>query len=271
MASLCTQTVQHFVASPLAASAQSGNVHFEKPSVKVSSVLSAKWHRNPTPFLGACVQLEKECCTVLHVQRQSLGVNVRAAKRVTSDRSFVLTATLVALEGREEEVQQLCKQVIEWADGLKADKSKGVLQFECSVDAYEKNVFHFWERYSSFPAMNDTRASPEHCKFMNDVRPLLSSPVALAAYEYKDGQIGCMLNPIGPKGEGGLDDATGQGGSGGGASYKQTSQGLQQGIGEREGWGIEKAIELSQAKSAAQDAARSIAEGLKSLFGNNKN
>ena len=28
----------------------------------------------------------------------------------------------------------------------------------------------------------------------------------------------------GPKGEGGLNDASGQGGSGGGASYKQTAQ-----------------------------------------------
>ncbi len=42
----------------------------------------------------------------------------------------------------------------------------------------------------------------------------------------------------GPKGEGGLDDATGQGGSGGGANYKQTVQ-TDLGNIERESWGME--------------------------------
>lgn len=42
----------------------------------------------------------------------------------------------------------------------------------------------------------------------------------------------------GPKGEGGLDDATGQGGSGGGASYKQTAL-TDLGNVERESWGME--------------------------------
>ena len=37
-------------------------------------------------------------------------------------------------------------------------------------------------------------------RFRVQVRPLLTSPVALAAYEYKDGQIGCMMNPIGKPG-----------------------------------------------------------------------
>jgi hypothetical protein len=32
------------------------------------------------------------------------------------------------------------------------------------------------------------------------VRPLLIGPIGLAVYEYKDGQIGHMMNPIGMSG-----------------------------------------------------------------------
>ena len=52
------------------------------------------------------------------------------------------------------------------------DKKSGILSFECSVDAYEKNVSHFWERYESFPSMNDARSSKEHCTFMDQVLEL---------------------------------------------------------------------------------------------------
>jgi quinol monooxygenase YgiN len=84
--------------------------------------------------------------------------------------------------------------------GEQTDKKSGIQCFECNVDPFEKNVFHFWERYESFQAMNDTRASLEHTKFMTDVRPLLIGPIGLAVYEYKDGQIGHMMNPIGMSG-----------------------------------------------------------------------
>ncbi|KAJ7567794.1 hypothetical protein O6H91_01G007300 [Diphasiastrum complanatum] len=53
------------------------------------------------------------------------------------------------------------------------------------------------------------------------VRPLLKEPIALIAYEFKDGQIGHALYPFGPKGEGGLDDCTGQAILGMGAKSKK--------------------------------------------------
>lgn len=188
---------------------------------------------------------------------------IRAAKKVVSGRSLVLSSTLVAEEAQTEKAINLCKKISEWAKEKQTDKSHGILYFECSSDAYDSNVIHFWERYDSFKSMNDIHASPEYSVFLDEVRPLLSAPVALAAYEFKDGQIGCMLNPLGPKGEGGLDDATGQGGSGGGASYKQTSQSLKQGITESRDWGMEKALEISNARSAAA----ALAKGLKNIFG----
>ncbi|GBG83248.1 hypothetical protein CBR_g36863 [Chara braunii] len=151
------------------------------------------------------------------------GLQVWAAKRKVSTKNYVLSATLTAKEGEEGKVIDLCKGLVKWMHENKVnDKDSGVKSFECNTDAYEKNVYHFWERYESVRAMNDTHAVPEYQTFMEEVRPLLTGPIGLGAYEYSNGQIGMMLNPIGPKGEGGLDDATGQGGSGGGASYKQT-------------------------------------------------
>lgn len=50
------------------------------------------------------------------------------------------------------------------------DRKSGIQNFECNVDTYEKNTLHFWEIYESFTTMNDARASPEHTKFVMDVR-----------------------------------------------------------------------------------------------------
>lgn len=45
----------------------------------------------------------------------------------------------------------------------------------------------------------------------------------MALYEWNDGQLGAVCLQGGPKGEGGLDDATGASGAAGGAGLKQTS------------------------------------------------
>lgn len=58
---------------------------------------------------------------------------------------------------------------------------------------------------------------------MKQLLPLLEGPVGMALYEMKDGKLGAVAVQGGPKGEGGLDDATGASGAAGGASYKQTS------------------------------------------------
>ncbi|GAQ87631.1 hypothetical protein KFL_003660110 [Klebsormidium nitens] len=172
------------------------------------------------------------------VNRLRRGLEVKAAKRKDKERSLVLTVTLAAEEGKEEKVQALCRGIVEHFRPMVADSKSPVRAFECSQDAYEPSVYHFWQRYDGFVEMNDVYAGPEYTKFLEEVRPLLKGPVALAAYEWVNGQLGHMMNPIGPKGEGGLDDATGQGGSGGGASYKQTAQ-TDLGNVERESWGME--------------------------------
>jgi hypothetical protein len=84
-------------------------------------------------------------------------------------------------------------------------------------------VFHFWELYEGNAAMGRHNTTPEVAAFMEKVQPLLEGPVGMALYEWKDGKIGATAVQGGPRGEGGLDDATGATGAAGGASYKQTS------------------------------------------------
>lgn len=71
--------------------------------------------------------------------------------------------------------------------------------------------------------MGRHNTTPEMKAFMENVQKYLEQPVGMALYEMKDGQIGAVATQGGPKGEGGLDDATGAAGTAGGAGYKQTS------------------------------------------------
>nr|ADE76103.1 unknown [Picea sitchensis] len=164
--------------------------------------------------------------------RKSGGFSIRAAKRVVSARSFLMSTTLVAKEEEEEKVVELCRSITEWGQQKQKDRSFGVLQFGCFADLYGKHTYHFMERYSSFEHIVNFRILNQvtTTRMWNNclhVRPLLTQPMALAVYEYENGQIGHMRTPMGPKGQGGLDDATGQAGIGGGVSHKQQSKPIQ--------------------------------------------
>jgi hypothetical protein len=84
-------------------------------------------------------------------------------------------------------------------------------------------MYHFWELYESNAALGRHNTTPEYDTFMNKVQELLDGPVGMVLYEMKDGKLGMASVQGGPRGEGGLDDATGATGAAGGASYKQTS------------------------------------------------
>eukprot|EP00877_Chromochloris_zofingiensis_P012634 jgi/Chrzof1/7624/Cz02g30190.t1 len=70
--------------------------------------------------------------------------------------------------------------------------------------------------------MDNHNKLPQVAGFMESVAPFLEGPIGVALYEYRNGQISNVCVHGGPKGEGGLDDATGAGGAGG-AGMKQTS------------------------------------------------
>jgi quinol monooxygenase YgiN len=133
----------------------------------------------------------------------------------------------VAKPEHKEAVQQLCKEVTEFSTARMKERSNGIQEFNCMVDGWQDNVVHFWERYDSNVMLGRHNTTPEVETFMNKVVPLLEQPIGMALYEYRNGQIGPPSMQMGPKGEGGLDDATGASGAAGGASYKQTSRATQ--------------------------------------------
>ena len=53
------------------------------------------------------------------VQHARKSLTIEAAKKVSSSRSYVLTATLVAKEGSEEAAMKLCKGILAWAEEKK--------------------------------------------------------------------------------------------------------------------------------------------------------
>ena len=100
---------------------------------------------------------------------------------------------------------------------------EGLVGFEVGQDAFESHVFHVWERYATAPGMEKMMDEPVVHSFLEALSPHLDKPVGLALFEMRDGKVGPAAVGFGPKGEGGLDDATGAAKFGGGASYKQTT------------------------------------------------
>ena len=149
-----------------------------------------------------------------------------AAVRRDAARQVVCSKTLVAKEGCETEVGDLCAGMVA---ALAPPTSggppavRGVLDARLLTDAANPRTFHLWERYDSNRTLGEVNTGEPYAAFMKAVAPLLEGPVGMALYEWKDGHLGAPAVQGGPKGEGGLDDATGGQGMPGGAGMKQTS------------------------------------------------
>jgi len=130
---------------------------------------------------------------------------------------------LIAKPQDKEKVARMCADIAAYSLDEMKDRQKGIVVFQVVRDSWEDNVFHMWERYDSNANLGRHMTSEPYKEFMVKVNPYLEGPVAMALYEYKNGQLGPACTSEGPKGEGGLDDATGASGAAGGASMKQTS------------------------------------------------
>jgi quinol monooxygenase YgiN len=150
-------------------------------------------------------------------------LHVSAAVKTTSRKQVACSRTLIAKPGQEEALEALCKEIVSFSKARMADTKTGLVAFECSKDMFEPNTYHFWEVYESNLALGKHSTLPELKQFMEKTNDMLVGPIGMALYEYKDGKLGAVSVQGGPKGEGGLDDATGASGAAGGASYKQTS------------------------------------------------
>eukprot|EP00240_Pyramimonas_obovata_P015593 CAMPEP_0118933222 /NCGR_PEP_ID=MMETSP1169-20130426/11680_1 /TAXON_ID=36882 /ORGANISM="Pyramimonas obovata, Strain CCMP722" /LENGTH=275 /DNA_ID=CAMNT_0006875957 /DNA_START=60 /DNA_END=887 /DNA_ORIENTATION=- len=221
-------------------------------------------HKNQ--IASSSTRVSKRVRVVASVANESLSDEIQKIVQAGSHRSVVKNATLEAVEGKEEAVQKLCMKWVEATNKAKEDSANGILSFECHPDAYEKGVFHFWERYTTNASMAAYNSKKEAQTFMKEVRPMLQGPIAMVLYEYSDkAGLGPMATCVGPTGEGGLDDATGgTKGSGGGIQHRQTSNALGGGL-----VNLEKDDRKLHVQAGGINLGK-IAEKAKSLFSKNK-
>ncbi|KAG2499057.1 hypothetical protein HYH03_003242 [Edaphochlamys debaryana] len=160
-----------------------------------------------------------------HRSSRTSRLEVVAARKVRSKKQVAVSRTLVAKQGHEADVARLAGEMLKFtAEEAQGNSNKGILAFDCVRDGWEANTFHFWERYETTTAFGEHTTNPKMVDFMTKLMPHLEGPVGTAMYDWEDGRIGSVGMQAGPKGEGGLDDATGASGAAGGASYKQTSR-----------------------------------------------
>ncbi|CAD7702357.1 unnamed protein product [Ostreobium quekettii] len=138
-------------------------------------------------------------------------LQVCAAVKKSNSKNIVCSKTLIVKQEHMEKVKEMCLELAEHAKGEMNDRKNGILGFDVMADQFEDGTIHFWERYTDNQRLNKFNASPKFMAFMEGVSEYLERPVGLALYEYNEGQIGNSCVQEGPKGEGGLDDATGAG------------------------------------------------------------
>jgi len=74
---------------------------------------------------------------VAHPARQRGGLQVVAAIKKSTGKQVACNKTLVALQGKEDAVDVLCKEVVAFTRERQTDRKAGILTFECSkVNSY---------------------------------------------------------------------------------------------------------------------------------------
>eukprot|EP01024_Parvocaulis_polyphysoides_P049663 TRINITY_DN48289_c1_g3_i1.p3 TRINITY_DN48289_c1_g3~~TRINITY_DN48289_c1_g3_i1.p3 ORF type:complete len:242 (+),score=47.75 TRINITY_DN48289_c1_g3_i1:77-727(+) len=172
----------------------------------------------------SCVyQFQFSCKSQIKFRPQKGHLQVCAAVKKASTQSIVCAKQFLVKEGQTEEVQKLGEELMSFTNEQKSIKENGILEFELFQDVWEQNVFHSWERYQNSSCMNKFNSQQQVKDFMDNVYEHLESPIGIALYEWNNGNIGNACVQMGPRGEGGLDDATGASGTRSGAGMKQTS------------------------------------------------
>ncbi|KAK9915438.1 hypothetical protein WJX75_009193 [Coccomyxa subellipsoidea] len=171
-------------------------------------------------LISKCISL-RSCGSAAPCRQRGRLVVVAAVKKTTV-KNVVCHKTLVAKQDQADKVAEMCKDILDFSYGKKSQKSNGIQEFVVSRDQFEPNVFYVWERYNSNADLGRHNSCTEYNAFMENIQEHLEGPIGMALYEWKDGKIGNVCVQGGPKGEGGLDDATGAGGTGA-SNMKQTS------------------------------------------------
>jgi len=129
-----------------------------------------------------------------------------------------------------------------------------LLSFSAERDQWDRHVFHVWMQAASNEALGKIDTAPRAVAFMREAAPLLERPVGMLMYTFSpDGTLGAAAVQGGPKGEGGLDDATGASGMVGAGAGGQTSAALAAMVAQ--------AMNEHGAEAAAGEAGKRGAEG----------
>lgn len=147
-------------------------------------------------------------------------VAVAAIKRQAA-KQVACSKTLKCDKSKQRELEKLCRSIYEFSSERRRELSSGIISFEFFRDPEDDCLFHFWEVYESDLAFSAHTSSSEMRNFLEETSSIIDGAIGVSLYEIKDGNIGMPAIAEGPKGEGGLEDATGAG-SVGGAGYTQT-------------------------------------------------
>lgn len=154
-------------------------------------------------------------------------LRITAAQQRPKSKNILCSKTFIAKSGKEQTVEQMCRKIADFSKTRQtSDRSSGILAFEFSQDDFEGNTFHFMELYESNVHLGRHNTTEEFKDFMVGIQNHLEQPPGMVLYEWNRGRIGIPRVQGGPKGEGGLDDATGASGAYGGARLAQTSNAL---------------------------------------------
>mmetsp|Transcript_6621 Transcript_6621/g.13145 ORF Transcript_6621/g.13145 Transcript_6621/m.13145 type:complete len:199 (-) Transcript_6621:576-1172(-) len=149
-------------------------------------------------------------------------LRVSAALKRKAPKQVACSKTLTSAPGRNKQLEQMCNSIYSYSTECRKDPKSGIVAFEFFKDPHEEGTFHFWEVYETDQAFSQHTTSTEMKAFLEKSSAIVKDSIGISLYEIKDGKIGVSSIAEGPKGEGGLEDATGAG-SVGGAGYTQTS------------------------------------------------
>jgi quinol monooxygenase YgiN len=148
------------------------------------------------------------------------GSVVLAAIKRKAPKQIAVSRTITSKPNFVDRTASVCQEIYDHSIQVGAEMD--IKSFDFWKEP-EEPVFHFYEVYESDKAFTNYYNTAEMRDFLNKVEPLAESEIGMTLYEIKDGKIGVASIAFGPKGEGGLEDATGAGGAGG-AGYQQTSK-----------------------------------------------
>ena len=112
------------------------------------------------------------------MQRESRRLIVTAAIKKSGAKHVICSKTLIAKPDQTKRLQKKCQDILDFSLGKASNAQNGIIEFSCSQDIYDKNVFHFWERYDGNTSLGRHNTTPEFVKFMEGV--ILSLKLSLA-------------------------------------------------------------------------------------------